>query len=124
MTGRFDEGITRRQALVAMAGGLAAAAATVAWAIQRDDSEPGPDPSAVRDALAVVGARALALHPSLAGSLPDGVSAAQARDAPDTVLASLAGRIADDFAEGAVLDVDGWVLSRTECQLAAAVAVA
>lgn len=51
-------------------------------------------------------------------------SAEERRAAPDEVRARLGRQVRDDFAAGRVVDIDGWILSRTEARIAALAALA
>ena len=108
-------------------------AGLVGWRVVEDGAEdagptttvpPPPDPaSSLGDALVAVGTRYLEVVPEeadrqvlldalppLAGTVPE---------QPGQGLAVLAEQAAGDHASGDVSDLDGWVLSRTECRAAA-----
>lgn len=82
-----------------------------------------PPPSTMGDALVAVGARYLEVVPEeadqafLLGQLPalEGV----VPERPGTDLAVLSSQVVADHASGDLVDLDGWVLSRTECRAAA-----
>jgi hypothetical protein len=112
---------------VVVAGGL------IGWRVLDDDGSgeatttstaPPPAPtSSLADALVAVGGRYLEEHPdeadqaALLAALPalDG----EVPDRPGQALRVLADQAAADHASGDTVDLDGWVLSRTECRAAA-----
>lgn len=118
-----DAGLTRRQALALLAGGGVAALGVGALVRSRDDDPTGDDPAAppvdAADALAL-GAAVLAAHPTLLADpvAIDGIDPAEVQADPVAALVAR-DRIEADYADGTVLDVQGWVLSRTECAVAA-----
>lgn len=128
--------MSRRQVLGLLAGGAVALGAGGIVVLQRDaDEGPAPaDPAGLRDALVTIGARYLALHPEdaaladlLAALGGDGGPDADADGivaAPGAALRARQAAIADEHATGDTADVDGWVLARTECRVAAVVALA
>jgi hypothetical protein len=72
--------------------------------------------------------RSLSPRPSSPKQLADAILAASRCDADtmktkDTIRHQIVNRMHDDFAEGAVAKVEGWLLSRTEVQLYALVAL-
>ncbi len=115
--------------VVVVGGGL------LGWQLLADDDEPGdaaespnrprpPDPPAsVRAALVAVGTRYLEVEPDeadrdeLLAALPalDG----EVPERPAEALDVLAEQAAADHEAGEVIELDGWVLSRTECRAAA-----
>lgn len=120
-----DAGLTRRQALALLAGGGVAALGVGALVRSRDDDPTGDDPAAppvdAADALVALGAAVLAAHPTLLADpvAIDGIDPAEVQADPVAALVAARDRIEADYADGTVLDVQGWVLSRTECAIAA-----
>jgi hypothetical protein len=123
-------GLSRRQALGLLAGGAVALGAGGVTLLRREgDDGPAPtDPEGLRDALVTIGARYLALHPEDA-ALADllaalGDSADDLVAAPGAALRARQDAIAAEHVDGVTVDLDGWVLARTECRIAAVVALA
>ncbi|MCC5951371.1 MAG: hypothetical protein JJU45_04680 [Acidimicrobiia bacterium] len=128
MTGR----ISRRGALGVLGGATVVAVAAVAGVrLVADDASDDTSDAAEAAGLERIGAVYLAEHPaadatSLRAALRSaGVVSAEGRSATwgADVLAELAEAIAADFAGGNVVSLDGWILSRTEAQVAALVAL-
>lgn len=126
-----EAGVTRRQALGLLGVGGAAALLGVGAVLAGRDDGPEPDrepavaPIPLLEALVVLGTAVRATHPGLADEAdevigPD-LTAEGVREDPARALGSRRDQIAADYAAGEVLDVDGWILSRTECALAALV---
>jgi hypothetical protein len=121
--------IGRRTFMGLALGGAAAVGAGVAWrslgqddnASRAEDNEP-PSPD---DATAAVGERYLTVAPagtttvSLRAALGPGVEAAWKNGDVEAVAAA----VREDFVQEDTVEVDGWVLSETECRLAALVVV-
>ncbi|MCU0270273.1 MAG: hypothetical protein MUF83_16735 [Acidimicrobiales bacterium] len=126
-------GLSRRTVLAAIVGvGAALTAGAFGYLAfgpaddDDDDSGTSDDLTATvptRQALLAVGERYLATHPEeadtevllaalapLGGSIPAD---------PDTQLAVLGQQVSADYAAGDVVELDGWVLSRTEGRAAA-----
>lgn len=70
----------------------------------------------VPEGLVVIGTRYRELHPD---DDPSVIGADLPPDDPAAGLAALAQRVRADFAAGDTVDVDGWVLARTEARAAA-----
>ena len=85
-------------------------------------SQDEPDPWEAAEGLVAIGAAYLATaeaeadRAAVAAAL--GVTAGTPRE-PGPRLAARAGEVRDDFASGDVVEVDGWVLARTEAQICA-----
>ncbi len=125
-------GLSRRTVLAAIVGVGAALTAGafgyLAFGPDADDDDSGTSDDLTatvptRQALLAVGERYLATHPEeadtevllaalapLGGSIPAD---------PDTQLAVLGQQVSADYAAGDVVELDGWVLSRTEGRAAA-----
>lgn len=118
-----EEALTRRQVLVLLGAGGALALGGVTALVASRDGEDGTVPDVeLEPALLALGQAVLATHPTLLAepdALGGGVTPSQVADRPGDALGALLERIREDHAEGRILDVDGWVLSRTECVLAA-----
>ncbi len=115
------------------AGGLVAAAGVAGWKLLDDDggdeapTDPTlatPEPTAtLQAALAAVGAAYLEVQPDeadpevLLAALP--ALAGRVPDNPGHALAVLAPSVEADAEAGEVVDLGGWVLTRTECRAAA-----
>ncbi|HYF45141.1 MAG TPA: twin-arginine translocation signal domain-containing protein [Acidimicrobiales bacterium] len=114
--------------VVVVGGGLAG------WRVLDDGGDEGgggptttappAEPAAtLSDALVALGGRYLADHPDEAdrGVLLDALPALDGRvpERPGQALRVLADQAAADHGAGDVVEVDGWVLSRTECRAAA-----
>jgi hypothetical protein len=124
--------MSRRQALGLLAGGAVALGAGGLAMLRRDDEEPAPtDPEGLRDALVTIGARYLVLHPAdaaradiVAALGTDDAGADEIVAAPGAALRARQDAIAAEHAAADTADVDGWVLARSECRIAALVALA
>lgn len=113
-----EEGLTRRQVLVLLGAGGALALGGLT-AVGDGDGAPAEE---LDLALRALGEAVLVRHPTLlgdGGALGGAVAPDEVVARPAEALRALQGRVRDDHGEGRVLDVDGWVLSRTECYLAA-----
>jgi len=127
--------ITRRQLLIG-AGGVMALTTTGALGLVAcgGDEEPATPADATRpdvDGLDAIGVAYVAVTPD--EDRRDAVLAALGLDAPadadtvvddaaldpTTLLAARATSIRSDYATGEVVELDGWVLSRTEARIAA-----
>jgi hypothetical protein len=116
------------------AGGVVVAGGLIGWRVLDDDGSgeatttsttaPPPEPtSSLADALVAVGGRYLEERPdeadqaALLAALPalDG----EVPEHPGQALRVLADQAAADHGSGDTVDLDGWVLSRTECRAAA-----
>ena len=119
------------------AGGVALAGGLIAWQVLDDDQDDAAPPSttgapaeprsSLAAALVAVGARYLELVPEEADRqvLLDALPAleGQVPERPRVGLQVLAPQAAADHETGATVDLDGWVLSVTECRAAALYAV-
>ena len=121
-----ERGLTRREVLAALAAGGAAALGVGALLRARDGSSDDDLPAEAAGALKALGTAVRAAHPDLLDD-PAAVADLDVDDVGADPLGALTAarpRIEADYAEGAVLDVQGWVLSRTECVIAAIAAPA
>lgn len=117
--------IGRRTFMGLALGGAAAVGAGVVWrSVGEDDNplRPGDNgPPSPDDATAAVGERYLAVAPagttavSLRAAVGPGVEAAWRSGDVEAVAAA----VRDDFVRRDTVELDGWVLSVTECRLAA-----
>ncbi len=129
-----DRRVTRRAVLVGgLTSALAAAAGVAVWrdadeeSAHREPDTEAPDADELVDLVAPIGLAYRRLVPDeddatrLEDLLPTmaGLDAASALEA----LPALAVEIEADFAEGRTIDVDGWVLSRTEARAAALISL-
>jgi hypothetical protein len=120
-------GWSRRRVLaLAAAGGAAALATALGLRLGGDDdsspaAEPVAPPPSPDDATQAVGRRYLEAVPAeadadvLRGLLPEGLDSPASGEGADQVAAA----VRADFAGGGTVELDGWVLSVTECRLAA-----
>jgi hypothetical protein len=65
-----------------------------------------------------------ALVTAIGAGLPGGIAALDDPIEPDDLRALLAARIQRDFADDAVVELEGWIVSRTEARLCGIVALA
>ena len=127
--GRLD----RRRFLLLAAGGGAAVVVGLGLKLGLGDGDPqttggaGPSPAAAPDAAAeAVGRRYLEETPAesteadLRAALPDELADVQ----PGEETARLSAAVHADFDQGRTIELDGWLLSVTECRVAALSAVA
>lgn len=136
--------MNRRTVLRGMgAGGVVIVGGLVGWRILEEgepaapptsSTVPPPPPArmadalvAMADALVAVGTRYLETYPDEADQevLLDSLPALQGEvpTRPGLELQGLAEQAAADHVAGAVVELDGWILSRTECRAAALYAV-
>jgi hypothetical protein len=124
--------ISRRTAL-GILGGAAVALGAGGLALLRRDGGDGDGDAPVEapglaDGLRAIGARYVALHPddadpaALASAL--GTSREDLVAAPGEALRARRATIEAEHAVGEIVDVDGWVLARTECRIAALLTLA
>ena len=119
-------GLGRRAFLAGLVASLGLLAAGRVWARARPGVGAGAHPLAGllrhRSSAAAIGERYLRDHPAerAAALRLSGPPAAGASDRSDW-RRSLQHEVRRDFAEGRVVRVDGWILSRTEARLCAAV---
>jgi hypothetical protein len=118
----------RRFLAVAASGGAVVLGGGLGFALLRDGDGGSPDPTGAPPAppsstaaTRAVGERYLAAVPEesdpaeLRRLLPAGIDGLP----PATATAEIAAAVRSDFAEGRTVEVDGWLLSATECRLAA-----
>lgn len=121
-----DRGAIGRRTFLALGGGAVLTAVGIGWLAADGDSsgpaasDPTPPPDSDR-ATQAVGERYLVVAPeeaeaeALRSLLPGELGTA-----PQVASAEVVDRaVRRDFARGDVVEVDGWVLSRVECRLAA-----
>jgi hypothetical protein len=130
--------VNRRAVLKGLgAGGVVVAGGLIAWQVVDDDGDDASPPSTtgapaeprstLAAALVAVGSRYLELVPEeadrqlLLEALP--ALEGQVPERPRVGLQVLAPQAAADHETGATVDLDGWVLSVTECRAAALYAV-
>lgn len=141
MTADPEAGLTRRAMLALLGGGAATVLVGGTVALRaRDDGdgggetgEPPPDPlpdsQARLDGIAQVGTRYRELVPEEATREALLAAIPMAEQLPDTAgalegeLGERREQIRSDFANGDVVDVDGWQLSVTEARLAALISL-
>ena len=130
---------SRRSVLLGLgAGGVVVAGGVAGWQLLDDDEAadppttttvpPPPEPtSSLADALVAVGVRYLEEHPdeadqaTLLTALPE--LGGEVPERPGQALQVLADQAAADHESGDTIELDGWVLSVTECRAAALYAV-